>query len=395
MVYDLNTARFIKKITYSSNYGFWRGEPYVVGDNSDYLFITTYEENSDYYSEYYASYEFFGINNNFLSQTKDNSIHGYRRGFKKVGAYYYLMYTDTKQNEDGWFLVIRKMSFAYKNNAPSFQNIKISSETKLTNQAMISCDSTKDNNYILCAYFSRDPKPPLVSVSAYNSNLDSLLTHNFERVGYFPADNFIKIVYFKDNSNFILMNSQQQTITRLRYFKYSNNKIIDKLSTITKNSFLDIYNTQFIGHNGDNDIMVYDTDKIVKIHGHGESNDIVITIIQFYNNDSSMSIKIYQMINDNGFIHNVQTRIAMLKNSFVFCTSATKNGVHRGGYFMINFPNSTDINLASNTILINNLITLENKLFSINIKFKVLSIPNNFIFISKNKLNSIKVNDEL
>ena len=62
---------------------------------------------------------------------------------------------------------------------------------------------------------------------------------------------------------------------------------------------------------------------------------------------------------------------------------------------MINFPNSTDINLASNTILINNLITLENKLFSINIKFKVLSIPNNFIFISKNKLNSIKVNDEL
>ena len=108
---------------------------------------------------------------------------------------------------------------------------------------MISCDSTNDNNYILCAYYSREPDLPLVSVSAYNSNLDSLLTHNFEQVGYFEADNFIKIVYFKDNSNFILMNSQQQTITRLRYFKYSNNKIIDKLSTITKNSFLDIYNT--------------------------------------------------------------------------------------------------------------------------------------------------------
>ena len=58
MIYDLITARFVKKITYNSNYGFWRGEPYVVGDNSDYLFITTYDEEL-YKPETYASYEFF------------------------------------------------------------------------------------------------------------------------------------------------------------------------------------------------------------------------------------------------------------------------------------------------------------------------------------------------
>ena len=394
IVYDLNTARFIKKISYKSSYGFWRGEPYVVGDNSDYLFITTYDENL-YYPESYASYEFFGINNNFLSQIKDNSIHGYRRAFKKVGAYYYLMYIDTKNDQEGYFLVIRKMSFAYKNNVPSFQNLKINNEAKVRYQAMISCDSTKDNNYIICAYFSGEPELPFVSISAYNINLDLLLTRTFEQVGYFDSDNFIKIVYFKDNSNFILMNSQERTVTRLKYFKYSNYNIIDKLSAITKNSYLDIYNTQHYGHNGENDLIAYDTDKIIKVHGNANSNDIIITIIQFYNNDSSMSIKIYQMTNGNGFMYICQTRITMLKNSLVFCASATKNEVHRGGYFMLNFPNSTDINLESNTILIENLITLENKLFSVNIKFKVLSIPSDFIIISKNKLNSIKVNDEL
>jgi hypothetical protein len=200
-----------------------------------------------------------------------------------------------------------------------------------------------------------------------------------------------------------MMNSQQETVTRLKYFNYKNSQITDKLAPITKSiyTYLDISKTQYKGFNGDNDLMVIDSNKVIKIYSNGEGNGIIITLIQFYDNDSSMSIKIYNMVNDNGFRYMCQGRIAMLKNSFVFCLSATKNGGHRPGYFIINYPNSTDTDLDTSRIIINKLISLENQLYSVVLKFKILSIPNNFIFINKldflkvNVSNEFELNDEL
>ena len=190
--------------------------------------------------------------------------------------------------------------------------------------------------------------------------------------------------------------TQSNTISRLAYFSYLNNNINDKLYQMTKSSsgYLDIQNSQSNGNYGSNDIMVADSNKIIKIFGNDSGNNIIITIIQFYNNDSSMSIKIYNMINNNGFNYLKQSRISMLKNSLVFCASAIKNNVRRPGYSIINYPNSVNVYLLANRIVIKDLIKLENQLFSIEEKFKILNIPRNFSFVRLLDSTEVKVNDE-
>ena len=382
--YDINSASFVETIKYESDFGFWRGEPSVIED-SKYLFITTFYEDSN--GNYYGSNEFFGLNDEKTVQKIDYSLHGYRRDFKKVGNYYYIIHLYW---DNSWKLLIRKNNIVYKNNFPQFNEVNNNKEQEIRYQAMISCALTSDNNYILCAYYSGEI---FISITVYSTyNLAIITTKKFDGPDYFTADNFIKIVYLKGDSNFIMMNSQQETVTRLKYFNYKNSQITDKLAPITKSiyTYLDISKTQYKGFNGDNDLMVIDSNKVIKIYSNGEGNSIIITLIQFYDNDSYMSIKIYNMVNDNGFQNMCQGRVSMLKNSFVFCLSATKNGGHRPGYFIINYPNSTDTNLDTSRIIINKLISLENQLYSVVLKFKILSIPNNFIFI--NKLDSLKVN---
>ena len=79
-----------------------------------------------------------------------------------------------------------------------------------------------------------------------------------------------------------MMNSQQETVTRLKYFNYKNSQITDKLAPITKSiyTYLDISKTQYKGFNGDNDLMVIDSNKVIKIYSNGEGNSIIITLIQ-------------------------------------------------------------------------------------------------------------------
>ena len=48
--------------------------------------------------------------------------------------------------------------------------------------------------------------------------------------------------------------------------------------TINLGDYLDIYDTQFNGHNGENDIMAYDSNKVIKIHDYNTS--LIIIIIQ-------------------------------------------------------------------------------------------------------------------
>ena len=163
-------------------------------------------------------------------QTTDNKIHGYRRDYKKAGTYYYLMYLDYVDNS--WRLGIIKMTLTENDNYyPTYKIQKETTQIQIVYQAMISCDLTEDNKYILCAYFyyvNYNDETTYVEISVFNDNLEFLLYRRYN-AGKFNADNFVKIIYLKDNSDFILMTSQTATITRLRYFRYFNLNIIDKL----------------------------------------------------------------------------------------------------------------------------------------------------------------------
>ena len=56
--------------------------------------------------------------------------------------------------------------------------------------------------------------------------------------------------------------------------------------------------------------------------------------------------------------------------------------------------NILDVNLNNNQIKINEIISLENEISSIDIKIKIINIPNDFIFLNS-KFQEIKLNDEL
>ena len=62
--YDINTAKYIETISYETNYGFWRGEPHIIGSKSQYLFITTYFEYDN--GDSYSSFEFYNGGSNFI-----------------------------------------------------------------------------------------------------------------------------------------------------------------------------------------------------------------------------------------------------------------------------------------------------------------------------------------
>lgn len=230
---------------------------------------------------------------------EDSSICGIRRSFKKAGYFYYFAHLDCNNGENNYLFIKKMVIDYYKDNIPHFEIIKTNNELKVLINSDISCDLTKDNNYIICAYYTDNDT---VNISVFNNELKLLLT---ETLGEVKSKNYYAtIIYFKENSNFIMMNSQTSLITRLSYFSYSNNQFIDKLSSITEDSqhYLDIENTQYNGYINNNYITTVD-DKIIKIFTRRGSagGQIIITIIQFYENDTSMSIKIYNMFNNNGF----------------------------------------------------------------------------------------------
>ena len=102
--YNINSATYYKTISYQSQYGFWRGEPYVIGDNSQYLFISTFNTFDDQPS--YGTVELINLQNLENLVETDSTINGYRRTFKKAGSYYYFMYLD---NTDQKTLYIQKI----------------------------------------------------------------------------------------------------------------------------------------------------------------------------------------------------------------------------------------------------------------------------------------------
>ena len=387
--YDLETLSLVEQYYYNLSYGFHAGEAYAFNDRSQYIFSSSFSDANNSHNYEVRNLKTYGIN------FQDNSIYGMRRFFKKADSFYYFFHFDENN-----YLYMKKMVIAYYvNNIPYFDIIKENRKMELTYTSMISCDLTKDNNYILCSLFRENERAWLIALDK-----DFEIIYDYvdeERLQTRFKDGFIKIIYLKENSVFVMMNSIDDKTTRLRYFNYLNDHIEDKLYPVIKKDYLDIENTQTNPNYGCNDIIALNSEKIIKIFGNDLSNNVIITIIQFYDYDTAMSIKIYKMFNENGFRNLKQSRISFLKNSFVFCASAIKNNIRRPGFFIINYPNSIDGNLETDRILINKWIKLENKLFLINAKLKIINIPKDFKLISKTESIEIiedgeyELNDEL
>lgn len=379
--FDINSGILLDKYSYKSKYPFQYSEFLLVGDNLEDLLITTI------YS--------IELKNKKESKETQFDFPGFRRTLRKIGSYYYYAHLDSIQKNN---MIINKIELSYKfyDSLPSYNIIKTSTPINTLNLISISCDSTKDLKNILCSLFNEDNK---VSISIFNNNLDLIQTETFEMAENKDSNNFIKIVHFKDNGKFIILNSHNQYITRLRYFNYINGNLLSELDTIIYdgNNYLDVDETQLSPFYYENDMITTDSDKVIKIYCGGDK--IIITVFHFYNYDTLLFIKIYKMFDykDIGFDSFIHPRISIFRDTLLVCLSTFNIDRQKAGFFFINYPNSKDIDLTQkNTVIkIKDLIFIENNLFSLNLKLKILEIPKDFIFV--NLLNSeiIKEEDEL
>ena len=89
-------------------------------------------------------------------------------------------------------------------------------------------------------------------------------------------------------------------------------------------------------------------------------------------------------------------KLAIFKNSIVVCLVNNNYYGKNGGYFFISYPQSIDKNLESTNILkVSDLISIENNIFLLKFKMKLLKIPNNFTFISALSLRELKEGEEI
>ena len=374
---NINSGILLSNCTYMSVYPFLNSEITFAGDNLQYLLTTTLN-----------SIEF---DDGKKRKEIAFPVFGDKRTIKKVGSYYYYVYS-TRDNLNS--IIIQKMQLSLNSGSESFNIIKTSNNIPVHYQSSVmSCDFTKDNNYILCAYFGDNR---YVRVSIFNNDLNFIKMQDFEEVKDLQYDYFIKIIYFKENSQFIVINSQSQTITRFRYFNYINNNLISVIYSIVANGdyYIDVEGTQLDPGQNNNDAIAMNSDKVIKIYT-GDSQ-IIITIFQFYEHGTILFVKTYKMSNfyGSGF---TQPRLAMFGNTFLICLSAKVSSQQTTGYFFINYPQPVNTHLIKDTniIKISDLIFMENNLFLLKLKLKLLKIPKDFIFINLLELNEVNETKEL
>ena len=299
--YNIETCSIVDMKKFYTKGNLCGGELMAINSNTLYL-------SSIYDFSLYATCQLIDLNGN--TRELLSGMYGYRRFSKKVGSYYYQAYIDI--NTQG-YLVIEKMTFV-NNNYRIFNIIAKNGDIPVrTGEGMISCDFTSDNKYVACAYYDRNDN---ISVSVYNNNLNHINTKKFEVGNYDDSDNYIKIVYLRDYYKFVLMNIHDAETIAFRYLEFNNNIISNRLKTIFGENYFYSKNN-FHKNNGENDIIPVDSDKIIYLHTNNTGKDIYIIVYQFHEGDSILTVKKYHMFNNNGFVALWQSRINMIKNSFV------------------------------------------------------------------------------
>ena len=95
-----------ENFSYDSRYNFDHGETYAMGENSKYLFTTTYKSDTNYSYIDLVKIDLKEI----IYQIRDDEIEGYKRFFKKAGQYYYLVNIKRYQEYQA-SLVVQRMNF--------------------------------------------------------------------------------------------------------------------------------------------------------------------------------------------------------------------------------------------------------------------------------------------
>lgn len=189
--FDINTGILNKSYSFNVSIPFIYVDSIMIGNNSEYLLSSTIYSLEVLDNEFYHEYKY--------------EAYGYRRFLKQDGdSFYYGLISKNFQNN--MQIIKIKMMYNDYNNFKTFKIIDSSNITMIMNkQEMISCDSTEDNENILCIFISEDL---YFGISVYDKNFELLLNEKKESWNGSILYYFMKIVYFKDNSKFILINNK-------------------------------------------------------------------------------------------------------------------------------------------------------------------------------------------
>ena len=169
VIYENKTSSQIRRIDYLSSYNLCGAESFIFGGNSEFIFTTTVI--SDDPAQ--GSYDAFNMDK-LITYNGLYNAYGYRRSLIKAEPYYYLinLYSDYKT------LHFRKVKFSFdSDNNPNMQIVKEKKDNThhiYSKIKMISCDITKDKNYIFCALYQsyQGTGPPDIWIYLFDSEFE-------------------------------------------------------------------------------------------------------------------------------------------------------------------------------------------------------------------------------
>ena len=143
--YDINSNILVYKYSFNSTY------PFILSNN---IFTRT---NQYLLTISKSSIEIFDWNKLTESKNKNLNIVGKQTLLKIYTYYYYVFIQEKTENEQiTHYAIINKIDLG-DDETPSYKNIKPSNPVKVASYLnIISCEVTKDNQYIICVFYSED-----------------------------------------------------------------------------------------------------------------------------------------------------------------------------------------------------------------------------------------------
>lgn len=335
-------------------------------------------ENSEYLLAFYGNLLQIYKENNLSEFSFNNTYDVLRDTLKKLKSSFFYISSNYE---------ITKMELNLKNisNISIISRKSLNFSEKIQNIASVSCDYSRNEQYYICSYFYNLNN---FGISVFSNELKLLNNYKYDTSVTNSSNYFNKIVYLKDINKFISLNSESDTTVRIRYFEIYNGKLKNILNIKNANKgYIDIAGTQYNPYIDNNDIVSFESDKIIKIFSN-ETNILLFSKIQLYESDTILTVKTTKMeFGQDNILTN--PRLLIWRNSLIVAVSTTDiySSYYKESFFSLGYPEAIDdFEVTDNNNIKLPKPKLDYNFFSLKIFYQILSIPEGFKFA--NSLNN-------
>ena len=381
-IYNISNYNNIEVKTFETPKKFEDSEIIFAGDDLQYFLINLKQ----------TLFFYDGENLKEITQTPEDFDQSLKGTFKKFNNSY--IYISSEGN-------LTKFSINFNDTAnPLIERIDSNKELDVSkNLSSISCDTSENEEYFVCSYFKGNQA---YSISVFSNELKLLYETDFKYTEPIePNDYFNEIIYLKNNNTFISINSKNDTVVNLRYFSINKTHYTNLLygKNINKSEYLEIKDSQLNPYLNSSDIAAINKDTIIKIFA--DNQIYIMTKIQIYENDTILTVKHFNFTfkSDLPVIH---PHLAIWRNCFILASAYHNNSdeasIYSTRFFIHGYPYlpkdaANNLNITDNSNIKMSKFSLKNEfLFSkLFIYYKVINIPEGFIFIDS--LDSNEINE--